>query len=130
MFYLLVSYLECRPQRVLEILLTHESDVGLHGLGGDGVGPEGEAHVLVARDLLDHDVSQDVLRHVLDVEHGHQGGGQLVLDPHIDVGLQHPAEALIVVPQELAELLVVSQRKDIDGLELTLQANTGGFSSR
>ena len=62
---------------------------------------------------LDHDVSQDVLRHVLNVEHGHQGRGQLVLDLDIDVWLQHLAETLVVVPQPLAQLLVVSQGKNI-----------------
>ena len=61
-----------------------------------------------------HDVGQDVLRHVLNVEHGHQGRGQLILDLDIDVGLQHLAETLVIVPQPLSQLLVVPQGQNID----------------
>ena len=48
----LSSDLECGAESVLKILLPHQPDVGLHGLGGDGVGSESKTRVFVARDLL------------------------------------------------------------------------------
>ena len=46
------SDLECGAESVLQILVPHQPDVGLHRLGGDGVGPESKTCVLVTRDLL------------------------------------------------------------------------------
>ena len=75
---------------VSQVLLANQFDVGLHGLGGYGVPPEGQMLILHWWNLIHNNVGQDILSHVLRMENVHQGRGELLLHFHTDVRLKKP----------------------------------------
>jgi len=75
--------------------------------------------VFDARDLVDDDVGENVLGHVLVVKDTHQRDGQLLLHLDADVRLQHLAKVFVFVLQEVEQVFVVPQRQDVHALILT-----------
>ena len=59
--------------------------------------PKREVLVLHRADLVDHDLSEDVLGNVLRVEDAHEAVAQLLLHLHRDVRLEALAQRLVLV---------------------------------
>ena len=91
--------------------------------------PKCQTFILIGWDLMDNNISQNVLSHVLDFENIHHWWRQFFLNLYTNVWFQHFAKSFVFIFEKLCEMFIITKRKNVNGLELTLKSNAWCLSS-